>query len=245
MLKADSSLATLPTTRRHICSLASCPPATAFLPTAHLQTASHPHPPPAQVSCFVEFLDVVAASTVHTNLQGAQLQSSNRGGIRVQYSRNPFGRRSSGSPQAAAQPQPQAGHATTPLMQGQWQGPAIQLQLLSHPTSHPVALQQSVPHHMMMGLHGSLMMMPPSSQMLRQPGYPLVHPHSHPAFLMGMEESGDLHSLTEERGGLHMHPQHPLPHQPQPRHSHYSPPGMEVAWRPTAMYPPARVVGDF
>uniref|UniRef100_A0A7S0S4L0 RRM domain-containing protein n=1 Tax=Chlamydomonas leiostraca TaxID=1034604 RepID=A0A7S0S4L0_9CHLO len=51
--------------------------------------------PKQQVSCFVEFEDVVAASTVHNALQGAVLASSDRGGVRIQYSRNPFGRRSS------------------------------------------------------------------------------------------------------------------------------------------------------
>lgn len=49
--------------------------------------------PKQQVSCFVEFEDVVSASTVHNALQGAVLASSDRGGVRIQYSKNPFGRR--------------------------------------------------------------------------------------------------------------------------------------------------------
>ncbi|KMZ72444.1 putative RNA-binding protein with multiple splicing [Zostera marina] len=42
--------------------------------------------------CFIEFDDVNNATTVHQNLQGAVLPSSGRG-IRIQFSKNPFGRR--------------------------------------------------------------------------------------------------------------------------------------------------------
>lgn len=43
--------------------------------------------------CFIEFVDVNAAIAVHNNLQGAILASSDRGGMRLQYSKNPFGKR--------------------------------------------------------------------------------------------------------------------------------------------------------
>ncbi|KAJ1697976.1 hypothetical protein LUZ63_006488 [Rhynchospora breviuscula] len=43
--------------------------------------------------CFIEFEDVVSASAVHQNLQGAVIPSSGRGGMRIQFSKNPFGRR--------------------------------------------------------------------------------------------------------------------------------------------------------
>jgi hypothetical protein len=45
------------------------------------------------VTCFVEFQTVEAAMAVHDTLQGAMLTSSDRGGIRIQYSKNPFGKR--------------------------------------------------------------------------------------------------------------------------------------------------------
>ncbi len=48
---------------------------------------------PRQVSCFVEFEDTATASAVHNTYQGAVLASSDRGGIRIQFSKNPFGRR--------------------------------------------------------------------------------------------------------------------------------------------------------
>lgn len=41
----------------------------------------------------MEFEDVLSATTVHQSLQGAVLASSDRGGMRVQYSKNPFGKR--------------------------------------------------------------------------------------------------------------------------------------------------------
>eukprot|EP00879_Flechtneria_rotunda_P027257 GHRR01029185.1.p1 GENE.GHRR01029185.1~~GHRR01029185.1.p1 ORF type:complete len:130 (-),score=53.69 GHRR01029185.1:476-865(-) len=48
---------------------------------------------PKSTTAFVEFADVASAMMVHSALQGAVLASSDRGGIRVQYSKNPFGRR--------------------------------------------------------------------------------------------------------------------------------------------------------
>ncbi|CAN6450959.1 unnamed protein product [Victoria cruziana] len=43
--------------------------------------------------CFIEFEDVDSASAVHQNLQGAVIPSSGRGGMRIQFSKNPFGKR--------------------------------------------------------------------------------------------------------------------------------------------------------
>uniref|UniRef100_A0A7S3VLL5 RRM domain-containing protein n=1 Tax=Dunaliella tertiolecta TaxID=3047 RepID=A0A7S3VLL5_DUNTE len=48
---------------------------------------------PKQVSCFVEFDDLISATTVHQALQGAVLATSERGGMRIQFSKNPYGRR--------------------------------------------------------------------------------------------------------------------------------------------------------
>jgi hypothetical protein len=48
---------------------------------------------PKGTTTFVEFGDVGSAMMVHSALQGAVLPSSDRGGIRVQFSKNPFGRR--------------------------------------------------------------------------------------------------------------------------------------------------------
>lgn len=45
------------------------------------------------VTCFCDFDDLQTAMTVHTNMQGAVLTSSDRGGIRIQYSKNPLGKR--------------------------------------------------------------------------------------------------------------------------------------------------------
>eukprot|EP00249_Psilotum_nudum_P007051 c20272_g1_i1 orf=522-1514(+) len=47
--------------------------------------------------CFIEFLDVNNAMAVHNSLQGALLSSSDRGGIRIQYSKNPFGKKKEGT----------------------------------------------------------------------------------------------------------------------------------------------------
>eukprot|EP01025_Chloroclados_australasicus_P056513 TRINITY_DN6_c2_g1_i2.p2 TRINITY_DN6_c2_g1~~TRINITY_DN6_c2_g1_i2.p2 ORF type:complete len:321 (-),score=39.23 TRINITY_DN6_c2_g1_i2:2756-3718(-) len=44
-------------------------------------------------NCFVEFVDVAAAANVHQTQQGAILASSDRGPIRIQYSKNPFGKK--------------------------------------------------------------------------------------------------------------------------------------------------------
>uniref|UniRef100_A0A1D1YUF8 Cell wall integrity protein scw1 n=1 Tax=Anthurium amnicola TaxID=1678845 RepID=A0A1D1YUF8_9ARAE len=43
--------------------------------------------------CFIEFEDVNSATAVHQSLQGAVLPSSGRGGMRIQFSKNPFGKR--------------------------------------------------------------------------------------------------------------------------------------------------------
>jgi hypothetical protein len=48
---------------------------------------------PKGVSCFIEFADIPTARAVHDAQQGAILASSDRGGIRIQYSKNPFGRK--------------------------------------------------------------------------------------------------------------------------------------------------------
>ncbi|BDA43084.1 probable cell wall integrity protein scw1 at C-terminar half [Coccomyxa sp. Obi] len=45
------------------------------------------------VTCFVEFSDVASAMSVHQSQQGAVLTTSDRGGIRIQYSKNPFGKK--------------------------------------------------------------------------------------------------------------------------------------------------------
>eukprot|EP00262_Sarcandra_glabra_P004354 TRINITY_DN1529_c0_g1_i1.p1 TRINITY_DN1529_c0_g1~~TRINITY_DN1529_c0_g1_i1.p1 ORF type:complete len:313 (-),score=45.57 TRINITY_DN1529_c0_g1_i1:808-1746(-) len=54
--------------------------------------------------CFIEFDDVNSATTVHNNLQGAVLASSVRGGMRIQFSKNPFGRRKDSSNGAVVDP---------------------------------------------------------------------------------------------------------------------------------------------
>lgn len=46
---------------------------------------------PKGISAFVEFVDVLAARACHDAQQGLILSSSDRGPIRVQYSKNPFG----------------------------------------------------------------------------------------------------------------------------------------------------------
>lgn len=47
-------------------------------------------------SCFklIEFQDLQSAMATHTSLQGVTLTSSDRGGIRIQFSKNPFGQKS-------------------------------------------------------------------------------------------------------------------------------------------------------
>uniref|UniRef100_A0A0C9SA94 TSA: Wollemia nobilis Ref_Wollemi_Transcript_4376_1943 transcribed RNA sequence n=1 Tax=Wollemia nobilis TaxID=56998 RepID=A0A0C9SA94_9CONI len=47
--------------------------------------------------CFIEFEDLNSALAVHNNLQGAVLTSSDRGGMRIQYSKNPYGRKKDGN----------------------------------------------------------------------------------------------------------------------------------------------------
>ncbi|KAG0581817.1 hypothetical protein M758_3G011900 [Ceratodon purpureus] len=43
--------------------------------------------------CFIEFLDVDSATSVHASLQGTVLSTSDRGGLRIQFSKNPYGRK--------------------------------------------------------------------------------------------------------------------------------------------------------
>ncbi|XP_057538771.1 uncharacterized protein LOC130816142 [Amaranthus tricolor] len=52
--------------------------------------------------CFIEFEDVNSASHVHHNLQGAVIPSSGSVGMRIQYSKNPYGRRKDSNYPAAA-----------------------------------------------------------------------------------------------------------------------------------------------
>uniref|UniRef100_A0A2P2JXT3 Uncharacterized protein MANES_03G081700 n=1 Tax=Rhizophora mucronata TaxID=61149 RepID=A0A2P2JXT3_RHIMU len=47
--------------------------------------------------CFIEFEDVNTATNVHRTLQGAVIPSSGSVGMRIQYSKNPFGKRKDGS----------------------------------------------------------------------------------------------------------------------------------------------------
>ncbi|BBN15866.1 hypothetical protein MPTK1_7g01560 [Marchantia polymorpha subsp. ruderalis] len=53
--------------------------------------------------CFIEFGDVSTAMSVHQNLQGAVLTTSDRGGMRIQYSKNPYGRKREGMGTGAQQ----------------------------------------------------------------------------------------------------------------------------------------------
>ncbi|XP_020886951.1 U1 small nuclear ribonucleoprotein A [Arabidopsis lyrata subsp. lyrata] len=46
--------------------------------------------------CFIEFEDVNSATNVHHNLQGAVIPSSGSIGMRIQYSKNPYGKRKEG-----------------------------------------------------------------------------------------------------------------------------------------------------
>ncbi|XP_021729656.1 cell wall integrity protein scw1-like isoform X2 [Chenopodium quinoa] len=52
--------------------------------------------------CFIEFEDLNSASHVHHNLQGAVIPSSGSVGMRIQYSKNPFGKRKDSNHPAAA-----------------------------------------------------------------------------------------------------------------------------------------------
>ncbi|XVF23006.1 hypothetical protein REPUB_Repub13aG0000600 [Reevesia pubescens] len=47
--------------------------------------------------CFIEFEDVNTATNVHHSLQGAVIPSSGSVGMRIQYSKNPFGKRKDSS----------------------------------------------------------------------------------------------------------------------------------------------------
>lgn len=44
-------------------------------------------------SAFVEFMDTETARLVHASQQGALLTTSGRGGIRIQFSKNPYGKK--------------------------------------------------------------------------------------------------------------------------------------------------------
>ena len=51
---------------------------------------------PRGISAFIEFTDTTAAEAAHDSQQGLILSSSDRGPIRVQFSKNPFGRKREG-----------------------------------------------------------------------------------------------------------------------------------------------------
>ncbi|XP_051116967.1 uncharacterized protein LOC127241793 [Andrographis paniculata] len=51
--------------------------------------------------CFIEFEDVNSATNVHHTLQGAVIPSSGTVGMRIQYSKNPFGKRKDNNYNAA------------------------------------------------------------------------------------------------------------------------------------------------
>lgn len=51
---------------------------------------------PRSTTCFIEYADVHSAIAVHQQLQGAILSTSERGGIRIQFSKNPFGKKREG-----------------------------------------------------------------------------------------------------------------------------------------------------
>ncbi|KAL5699307.1 hypothetical protein ACHQM5_030231 [Ranunculus cassubicifolius] len=67
--------------------------------------------------CFIEFDDVGSATNVHQNLQGAVVPSSGRGGMRIQFSKNPFGRRKDGFNLGGGPPAEANGAAPTPQPQ--------------------------------------------------------------------------------------------------------------------------------
>ncbi|XP_059641390.1 cell wall integrity protein scw1 [Cornus florida] len=52
--------------------------------------------------CFIEFEDVNSATNVHHSLQGAVIPSSGSIGMRIQYSKNPFGKRKDSNHAGAA-----------------------------------------------------------------------------------------------------------------------------------------------
>lgn len=62
---------------------------------------------PKGISCFIEFADVPTAMACHSTQQGSVLQSSDRGGIRIQFSKNPFGRKRDAYGNQLEQPPPE------------------------------------------------------------------------------------------------------------------------------------------
>ncbi|XP_022716531.1 RNA-binding protein with multiple splicing 2-like isoform X2 [Durio zibethinus] len=62
--------------------------------------------------CFIEFEDVNTATNVHHSLQGAVIPSSGSVGMRIQYSKNPFGKRKDSSHPVAS---PGANGAPPPM----------------------------------------------------------------------------------------------------------------------------------
>jgi len=59
---------------------------------------------PKGISAFIEFTDVGAAAACHQAQQGLILASSDRGPIRVQFSKNPFGRKREPAPSQTGSP---------------------------------------------------------------------------------------------------------------------------------------------
>ncbi|KAK9697097.1 hypothetical protein RND81_08G015000 [Saponaria officinalis] len=64
--------------------------------------------------CFIEFEDINSAVQVHHNLQGAVIPSSGSVGMRIQFSKNPYGKRKDSNHSAASV----AGAAPTNAMNG-------------------------------------------------------------------------------------------------------------------------------
>ena len=83
---------------------------------------------PKGLSCFIEFADVGTAAACHDSQQGAILSSSDRGGIRIQFSKNPFGRKrdAAGNPVDQLPETGAAAGAPPPGMQQQPQQPQQQ-----------------------------------------------------------------------------------------------------------------------
>ncbi|KAL2612527.1 hypothetical protein R1flu_024219 [Riccia fluitans] len=71
--------------------------------------------------CFTEFGDVSSAMAVHQNLQGAVLTTSDRGGMRIQYPLNPYGRKREGT--GSGPQQSDSLVAVTQLNQGKLETP--------------------------------------------------------------------------------------------------------------------------
>ncbi|GAB4850451.1 hypothetical protein Ancab_029755 [Ancistrocladus abbreviatus] len=65
--------------------------------------------------CFIEFEDVNTAANVHHNLQGAVIPSSGSVGMRIQYSKNPFGKRKDSNHPAATAAAPGMNGAPPPM----------------------------------------------------------------------------------------------------------------------------------